>query len=103
MFAKVEVESSYPGGQAAWRRYLLTNMHYPNKAVRKRVQGTVIVQFIIAKEGNVNSVEAIEGPEMLREEGVRLIKSSGKWIPAQQNGKPVKSYKKQPFNFRLNV
>lgn len=102
IFAKVEVESAYPGGLTGWRTYLISNMRYPPKAVRKNIQGTVVVQFIIDKEGKVSDVEAIEGPQLLKEEGVRLIKASGKWIPAQQNGKPVKSYKKQPFLFKLD-
>ena len=101
-FAKVEVESEYPGGPSDWRTYLIANMKYPKKAVKKRIEGTVVVQFIIDTQGNVSDVEAIEGPDLLQEEGVRLIKGSGKWTPAQQNGKPVKSYKKQPFVFKLD-
>jgi TonB family protein len=100
-FAKVEVESTYPGGLDGWRNFLLSNMRYPPKAAKKNIQGVVIVQFIIDKQGNVSYVEAIEGPNLLKEEGVRLIKASGKWIPAQQNGKTVKSYKKQPLIFKL--
>jgi len=99
--AKVEIESTYPGGLAGWRRYLITNMHYPVKAMKKNIQGTVIVQFIVELDGSVSNVEAVEGPQMLMDESVRLIKESGKWIPARQNGKPVKSYKKQPFVYRL--
>ena len=100
-FAKVEKESEYPGGMAGWTTYLNNNMRYPPKAMKKNIQGTVIVQFIIDATGNVTDIEAIEGPHMLAEEAVRLIKASGKWIPAQQDGKKVKSYKKQPFVFRL--
>ena len=99
--AKVEVESSYPHGIAAWQRYLIANMHYPVRAIKKRIQGTVIVQFIIEADGTVTNVEAVEGPKMLMEESVRLIRESGKWIPAQQDGRSVKSYKKQPFVYRL--
>lgn len=100
-FAKVEVESEFPGGAAGWQSYLIKNMRYPVKAMKKRIQGMVVIQFIIDKQGRVSDVEAVEGPEMLAEEGVRLIKASGKWIPATQDGIPVKSYKKQPFVFKL--
>jgi len=100
-FTKVEIESDYPGGIAAWARYLTKNLNYPEEAQNSEIQGTVIVKFIVDKEGKVSDVEAISGPNELRDEAVRVIKKSGNWIPAVQNGRKVKSYKSQPINFRL--
>jgi protein TonB len=102
-FTKVEIESSYPGGQAAWQRYLNKSLRYPQEAQDNEIQGAVVIQFIVDKEGNVSEVEAISGPNELREEAVRVIKKSGKWTPAVQNGRQVKSYKKQPIVFRLET
>jgi protein TonB len=104
-FTKVEIESDYPGGPAAWARYLGKNMRYPDDAVNNEIQGTVVVQFIVDKEGNISDAEAISGPTEggLREEAIRVIKKSGKWTPAVQNGRQVKSYKKQPVVFRLDT
>jgi periplasmic protein TonB len=104
-FTKVEIESDFPGGTAAWLRYLNKNLRYPDDAVNNEIQGTVVVQFIVDKEGNVSDVNAISGPDNggLREEAVRVIKKSGKWTPAVQNGRQVKSYKKQPIVFRLEA
>jgi len=102
-FTKVEIESSYPGGNAAWQRYLNKSLRYPQEAIDNEIQGAIIVQFIVDKEGNVSDVEAISGPNELREEAVRVIKKSGKWTPAVQNGRQVKSYKKQPIVFRLET
>src|SRR5580698_9223177 len=104
-FTKVEIESKYPGGDGAWLRYLNKNLRYPDDAVNNEIQGTVIVQFIVDKEGNVSDVTAISGPDQggLREEAVRVIKKSGKWTPAVQNGRQVKSYKKQPIVFKLEA
>jgi periplasmic protein TonB len=104
-FTKVEIESEYPGGPSAWLRYLNKNFRYPDDAVNNEIQGTVVVQFIVDKEGNVSDVNAISGPESggLREEAVRVIKKSGKWTPAVQNGRQVKSYKKQPIVFKLEA
>jgi len=59
------------------------------------------VQFIVDKQGVVSDVEAISGPNELREEAVRVIKKSGQWTPAVQNGRQVKSYKKQPIIFQF--
>ncbi|HXD79113.1 MAG TPA: TonB family protein [Puia sp.] len=102
-FTKVEIESEFPGGAQAWLRYLNKNLRYPDDAVNNEIQGTVVVQFIVDKEGNVSDVQAISGPDQggLREEAVRVIKKSGKWTPAVQNGRQVKSYKKQPIVFKL--
>ena len=100
---KVEIESEYPGGMSAWQRFLNRNLRYPQEAIDQNVEGFVTVQFIVDKEGNVSDVEAVSGPAELRVEAVRVIKKSGKWTPAIQNGRKVKSYKKQPIGFRLNA
>jgi protein TonB len=100
-FTKVEIESDYPGGAAAWMRYLQKNLQYPEEAQNNEVQGQVVVKFIVDKEGKVSDVEAISGPNELREEAMRVIRKSGQWTPAVQNGRKVKSYKQQPINFRL--
>lgn len=102
-FTKVEIESEYPGGASAWQRYLNKNLRYPQEAIDNEVQGTVVVQFIVDKAGAVSDVEAISGPKELRDEAVRVIKKSGTWTPAVQNGRQVKSYKKQPIVFRLET
>lgn len=102
-FTKVEIESEYPGGTAAWARYLNKSLRYPQEAIDNEIQGTIVVQFIVDKEGNVSDVEAVSGPQELRDEAVRVIKKSGKWTPAVQNGRQVKSYKKQPIVFKLET
>ncbi len=101
---KVEVESQYPGGNSAWNDFLQRTMRYPEMTVRNRIQGIVRVQFIVDKDGRVSNIHAVSGPEEggLREEAERVIRRSGKWIPAFQYGRYVKSYKSQPFVFRMN-
>lgn len=103
IFTKVEIESSYPGGPGAWQRYLNKTFRYPQEAQENEIQGTVVVQFIVDRDGNVSDVEAVSGPTNggLREEAIRVIKKSGKWEAAVQNGRKVKSYKKQPITFKL--
>jgi len=101
-FVPVEVEASFPGGLQAWARFLNKNLRYPEDAIDVGIQGTVMVQFIVDKDGNVSDVEAIGGPEKggLREEAVRVIKKSGKWTPALQNGRYVKAFRRQPVTFQ---
>ncbi len=103
VFMKVEIESSYPGGVSAWMRFLNKKLtpNYPEEAIEKGIQGRVVVQFIVDLEGTVSDVQAISGPEELREVAMKVIRQSGKWIPAIQNGNTVKSYKRQPITFSL--
>jgi protein TonB len=103
VFTKVEIESEYPGGPSAWQRFLKRNLGFPQEAIDNQIQGPVVVQFIVDTEGNVSNVVAISGPEELRPEAIRVIKKSGKWTPAIQNGRQVKSYKTQSILFRLDT
>jgi len=101
IFRKVEIESTYRGGMAAWQRFLLKNFRVPDADDAESGDATVVVQFIVDKEGNVSDVEALSGPAGLQKEAVRVIRLSGKWEPAIQNGRPVRSYKKQPITIHL--
>lgn len=102
-FTKVEIESGYPGGPRAWQRFLKRHLNFSQEAIDNQIQGTVVVQFIVDIEGNVSNVIAISGPEELRAEAVRVIKKSGKWTPAIQNGRQVKSYKTQSILYHLDT
>lgn len=103
IFRKVEIESTYPTGAAGWLRFLEKNLHYPSEAQDNRIEGVIMVQFIVDEKGNVSNVQAVSGPESggLREEAVRVIRKSGLWTSAIQNGRQVKSYKRQPITFKL--
>jgi protein TonB len=102
-WTKVEIDASFPGGPAAWLRFLNKNLRSPDEAINNGISGKVVVQFIVDKDGNVSDVVAISGPEQggLREEAVRVIKKSGKWTPAIQNGRYVKAYRVQPVIFQI--
>jgi periplasmic protein TonB len=104
-YTKVEVEASYPGGDHAWLTYLNHTLRYPDDAVNNEIKGTVVVQFIVNIDSTISDVQAISGPKKggLREESVRVITLSGKWVPAMENGRLVRSYKKQPLVFKLEV
>lgn len=102
-FTKVEVEAQYPGGDKAWEQFLNKHLRYPDDAVNNEISGTIIVQFIVMRDSTIKDVQAIKGTEKggLREEAVKTVSESGKWVPAQQNGHQVNSYKKVPIKFRL--
>jgi periplasmic protein TonB len=100
-FFPIENEAYYKGGPKAWIRFLMKNCNTPQEALEKGIQGKVIVQFMVDELGNISEVQAISGPEELKGEAVRVIKKSDQWVPALQNGRHVRSYKKQPLVFTL--
>lgn len=104
-YTKVEVEATYPGGDHAWLKFITHTLRYPDDAVNNEIQGVVVVQYIVNTDSTISDVQAISGPKKggLREEAVRVVSLSGKWVPAMQNGRPVRSYKKQPLVFKLEV
>jgi protein TonB len=95
----LEVEAEYPGGPAAWQRFLSKNMRFPVDSIDNEIQGSVVVRFVVDEAGNVCNVEAVKGSATLVAEAMRVIKQSGKWIPAKQlsTGRCVRSFKTQPF------
>jgi N-acetylmuramoyl-L-alanine amidase len=103
VFTKVQVEAEFPGGQQGWYDYLVKNLKYPDAAVSNEIQGEVVVEFIVRKNGTLSGIHALSGPEQLRMESVRIIRESGKWIPARNNGDIVESYCRQPVNYKLET
>ncbi len=101
-YVKVDVLPAYTGGASAWKKYLDNNLQYPAKAKAKQVEGQVVVQFVVNKEGGINDLQAISGPDELKAEAYRLVlNSAANWKPAVQDGQAVRAYMKQPINFKL--
>ena len=102
-FTQVQIEAHYPGGDSAWNDFAARNLDYPYDARVNLIQGIVVVQFTVDTDGNLSDIHAISGAEKggLREEAVRVVKLSGKWVPAVQNGHKVRAYRKVPLMFKL--
>lgn len=102
VFEKVEIEASFKGGESAWRRFLEKNLN-PNTPVDNGApEGTytVWVQFIVDKTGTISDVKALSSHGYgMEEEAVKVIRKGPAWVPAIQNGRPVKAYRKQPITF----
>lgn len=97
-----EKESEFEGGPAGWQRYLNRNLRYPREAIVARIQGEVRIAFYVDTLGAVNDVWVFKSVERsLDQESARMMIESPQWIPAVQDGRPVKSYKIQPIRFRL--
>ena len=83
-------------------KWVYPNLKYPESAVRAGVQGRVMVDFIIDKEGKVTDVRVVKSvdPE-LDEEAVRVVSASPKWKPGRMGGRKVRTSVTVPVEFRL--
>ncbi|MDY4149365.1 MAG: energy transducer TonB [Paludibacteraceae bacterium] len=103
VFVVVETMPEFPGGQQALFKYLSENVKYPVIAQENGIQGRVICQFVVNKDGAIVDVEVVRsgGDPSLDKEAMRVIKSMPKWNPGKQRGKAVRVKYTVPVNFRL--
>ena len=127
IFEVVEEPAQYPGGQAALMQYLAQNIRYPKISAENGVQGRVLVQFVIEKDGSLSNFKVVkdakpvldgitvnaqgttaEGNDIPKEaygalniEALRVLREMPKWIPAKQRGQVVRLKYTIPVTFRL--
>lgn len=102
IFAFVEIMPEFTGGEAALLRFLQMNIRYPAEAVTKNIQGTVMVEFVVEKDGSISQPRVVKGiGGGCNEESLRVIRLMPKWKPAKQKGKNVRVYYTVPIVFRL--
>ncbi|MBI5858754.1 MAG: energy transducer TonB [Sphingobacteriales bacterium] len=103
-FDKVEVEASFPGGAQAWRNFLerTLNANVPVENSAPAGAYTVVIQFVVDKNGNISDIKPLTNHgHGMEKEVIRVIMKSPKWVPAMQNGRVVKAYRKQPVTFMI--
>ena len=102
VFQVVEKMPSFPGGDSQLFKFLNDNVKYPVIAQENGVQGRVICQFVVNRDGSIVDVEVVRSVDAsLDKEAIRVIKSMPKWSPGQQRGKPVRVKYTLPVNFKL--
>ncbi|MEO7764540.1 MAG: energy transducer TonB [Ferruginibacter sp.] len=102
VFTKVEVEANYPGGEVAWKNFLIKNLNPDVPADNDAPAGkyTVIVKFVVTRNGTLSGIQAETNQGYgMEEEVLRLIKRSGTWEAAVQNKRTVNAYRRQPVTF----
>ena len=98
----VEQMPEFPGGEAELLGFISRNIHYPEEAKKKGIQGRVFIGFIIEKDGSVSNVRNLRGVNSeLDAEAMRVVKSMPKWKPGMQNGEAVRVSYLIPINFKL--
>ena len=102
IYDKVEQMPRFPGGQSALMSFLSRNVKYPKVCQENGIQGRVIIQFVVNKDGNISDVSVYKGVNpYLDAEAIRVIKSMPKWTPGKQKGKYVNVKYTLPISFRL--
>ncbi len=103
VFQIVEQQPEFPGGPQALFKYLSENVKYPVIAQENGIQGRVVCQFTVNKDGSIVDVEVVRsgGDASLDKEAVRVIKTMPKWKPGRQRNKPVRVRYTVPVSFRL--
>lgn len=103
IYNNVEVMPSYPGDMAECYMFVARQMHYPEEAEEKGIEGRVLIRFVVEKDGRLTNFEVIESPDpLLSNEALRVLKQMPKWIPAKNKGKDVRCRYSMPILFRLN-
>ncbi len=103
IFFIVEDMPSFQGkGQNGFRAYIFQNLKYPEIAAENGIAGKVYVKFVVEANGSVTNVELVRGVDpALDAEAIRVVKSSPKWSPGKQRGKPVRVSFTFPISFVL--
>lgn len=102
LFVVVEVQPQYPGGNEAMNKFISENLQYPKIAQENGIQGRVITQFIVEKDGSLSDIQIVRGVDpSLDKEAIRLIGSMPAWIPGTQRGNKVRVKYTLPVVFRL--
>ena len=102
VFDVVEEQPSFPGGPAALQRWLRDNMKYPVVAAENGIEGRVIVQFVVGKDGSISGVKVVRPVDQsLDREAVRVVSSMPRWTPGRQNGSSVNVRYTLPVTFKL--
>ncbi len=103
IFVFVEEAPSFPGGEEALYKYLAENIKYPELARTNNVTGTVVINFVVEKDGSITKVTTrrdIGGG--CGSEAMRVVKNMPKWKPGKQSGKAVRTEFMLPVEFQLD-
>ena len=102
VYESVEQMPEFPGGMEEMMKFLQMNIQYPANAAKNNVEGRVILQFVVEKDGQIGDVKVARSvdPE-LDAEALRVVKSMPNFIPGRQDGKPVAVWYTLPISFKL--
>jgi len=103
VFISVQQMPSFPGGDAARKKYLSRKLKYPVQASENGIQGVVYVSFVVKTDGSLANIKILHGiGGGCDEEALRVVKLMPRWKPGRQNGKSVRTLINMPVYFKLH-
>jgi TonB family protein len=97
-----EAVPQFNGGLAAFFQYLSSSIHYPHDAAKQKIEGRVVINFVVDESGHLVDVKVVRSVSpSIDQEGVRVITESPLWIPGTQFGRPVRCAYTVPLAFSL--
>ena len=102
-FVKVEQMPSFMGGDLmTFRNWVQSKVRYPQIAQENNIQGRVLLQFVIEKDGSLTNIVPLQTPDSsLSDEAIRILKTSPKWTPGKQRNQSVRVKYTLPIDFRI--
>ena len=102
LFIEYEQMPQFLGGEVALMKFIADNLHYPDSAKAKKIQGRVVVKFVVTKTGEIGEVKIVRSKDLdLDKEAVRIVKSLPNFIPGKLNGEVVDMWYTLPIKFKL--
>lgn len=99
---EVPVAPKFKGGNEELGKWIQDHIQYPLSAAKEKIEGRVIVEFVITREGFVSAPRVVRGiSDALNKEALRVIRSLPQWTPGYSNGKPVHTRYTYPVTFKL--
>ena len=103
IFEVVEQNPQFVGGMLKLYEYLGKHIQYPEMAKENGIQGKVFVQFVICKNGKIESAKIVKGVHSsINNEALKVVKSMPNWVPGKQRGVPVKTRFTLPIKFKIS-
>lgn len=102
IFETVEQNPQFPGGESELTAFLSKSIKYPPSALENKIEGRVIVQFVVGKDGKVSKVEIVRSVDKdLDNEAIRVVKTLPNFIPGKNNGVAVSCKFTLPVRFKF--
>ena len=101
-FRVVERLPEFPGGAVEFMKWLTRNLRYPQAARNQKIQGRVLVSFIVNKDGTTSDFKVLKSAHpMLDREAMRVVRMMPNWKPGEDHGKPCRTMFAIPVVFAL--
>jgi TonB family protein len=100
--AILQIPASFENGEESLKKFINEKMIYPKFCKENKIQGRVVMKFVVEKDGTLSNVTILKKVnELLDEEAIRLVKSMPRWKPGSNDGKPVRAYFTLPIAFSV--